>query len=150
LFPFGYLKEGLTKFDCVGRDALKDAIIQIFDAINNEMLRSVFTSWIKRFKWVIRYQGEYDHESYNIREKSSEIKRENTRLRTHGPPTSQSHPMLINQPLELDHHDGGTEIKCHKKQAKSNREAAYQLGLLVPNREDQIWHPVVPRIRNGR
>jgi histone-lysine N-methyltransferase SETMAR len=62
-FAFGYLKEKLMEFDCVSRDALKDAITQIFDAIDKEVPLSMFTSWIKRLKWVIQHQGEYYHES---------------------------------------------------------------------------------------
>jgi hypothetical protein len=50
---FGYLKEKLTEFDCLGHDALKDTITQILDVIAKEMLLSVFTRLIKRQKWVI-------------------------------------------------------------------------------------------------
>jgi hypothetical protein len=46
----------------VARDALKDAITQIFGAIDKEVLLSMFMSWRKRLKWVIQHQVEYYHE----------------------------------------------------------------------------------------
>jgi transposase len=60
-FLFGYLKEKLTDFPCATREQLKIAIIEIFSGIDREILLSVFHSWMKRLKWVIKHGGEYYH-----------------------------------------------------------------------------------------
>jgi hypothetical protein len=62
-FLFGYIKEKLTDCNCSTREELIGAIIQIFNEIGQEVLLSVFTSWLKRLKWVIKHEGEYYHKS---------------------------------------------------------------------------------------
>jgi hypothetical protein len=56
---FGYLKEQLTDYDCTTRDELKQAIIEIFNGIADDVLVSVFASWMTRLRWVIEHHGEY-------------------------------------------------------------------------------------------
>jgi hypothetical protein len=49
-FFFGYLKEKLTDYNCETREQLKEAIIEIFNEIPQDVLVSVFMSWMKRLR----------------------------------------------------------------------------------------------------
>jgi hypothetical protein len=56
-FLFGYLKEKLTEYDIPDREGLKLAITHIFSEIGQETLITVFETWIKQLKWVIKHEG---------------------------------------------------------------------------------------------
>jgi histone-lysine N-methyltransferase SETMAR len=58
-FRFDYVKEKLTEYDIPDRERLKFAITHIFSQIGQETLITVFGTWIKRLKWVIKHEGEY-------------------------------------------------------------------------------------------
>jgi hypothetical protein len=47
-------------YDCTTRDELKQAIIETSNGIAEDVLASVFTSWMTRIRWVIEHYGEYD------------------------------------------------------------------------------------------
>jgi hypothetical protein len=61
-FLFGSLKEKLTTFHCTARDELKSVVITIFNEIDRETVRAVFTSWLERIEWVTKHGMEYFHE----------------------------------------------------------------------------------------
>jgi hypothetical protein len=58
-FLFGYLKEKLIDYNCETREQRKEAIIEIFNDIPQDALVSVFMSWMKRLRWVIKHKGEF-------------------------------------------------------------------------------------------
>jgi hypothetical protein len=60
-FLFGYLQEKLTEYGIPDRERLKSAITHIFSEIGQETLITVFGTWIKRLKWVIKHEREYFH-----------------------------------------------------------------------------------------
>jgi hypothetical protein len=51
----------LTEHVCTTGEELLSAIITIFSEMEKEALLAVFTSWIKRVRWVMKHQGEYYH-----------------------------------------------------------------------------------------
>jgi hypothetical protein len=56
-FLFGYLKEKLTEYDIPDWERLQLAITHIFSEIGQETLITVFGTWIKPLKWVIKHKG---------------------------------------------------------------------------------------------
>jgi hypothetical protein len=56
-FLFGTLKTELQNYEIHNREHLILAIRAIFDEIPKETLNSVYASWIKRLKWVIKHEG---------------------------------------------------------------------------------------------
>jgi hypothetical protein len=60
-FLFGFVKTRLQEYDIPGQEGVKCAISQILAEISQGMLICAFEAWIKRFKWVIAYRGEYFH-----------------------------------------------------------------------------------------
>jgi hypothetical protein len=65
------------------RDELLSAIITIVSEIEKETLMTVFMSWTKRVRWVIRHQGEYYHTSRIDNAFLLEIGRETGRSQTY-------------------------------------------------------------------
>jgi hypothetical protein len=61
-FLFGALKTKLQNYEIYSREDLILAIRAIFDEIPKETLNSVYVSWIKRLRQVIKNEGKYFHE----------------------------------------------------------------------------------------
>jgi hypothetical protein len=55
-FFFGYVKEKLINHNFTIRKEFKSRIIIIFNEIGKDIIMTVFMSWIKRVKWVIKYR----------------------------------------------------------------------------------------------
>jgi hypothetical protein len=62
-----------------------NAIAEIFTGIDQEVLLSVFESWIYRAKWVIKHEEKYCTKQRKKKIHFSKIDREPRRIRTHGP-----------------------------------------------------------------
>jgi hypothetical protein len=85
-FLFGHLKEKVIDYNCETREQLKEAIIEIFNEIPQDALVSVFMSWTKRFRWVIKHEGQYFRKSDKHDHCSLNIHGEKGRVRTYGLP----------------------------------------------------------------
>jgi hypothetical protein len=44
-------------YNCENREEFLNAITEIFTGVDQEMLPSVFESWVNRLKWVIKHEG---------------------------------------------------------------------------------------------
>jgi hypothetical protein len=56
-FLFGTVKTELQNYEVHSRQDLILAIRAIFDEISKDILNSVYVSWTKKLKWVIKNKG---------------------------------------------------------------------------------------------
>jgi hypothetical protein len=58
-FLFGSIKGKLSDSNSKSRGDILNAITEIFTGVDQEVLLSVFESWVKRLKWVIKHEEKY-------------------------------------------------------------------------------------------
>jgi hypothetical protein len=57
LFLFGYIKGKLFYHNCESREDLLNAITEFFTGVGEQMLFSIFESWVNRLNLVIKHEG---------------------------------------------------------------------------------------------
>jgi hypothetical protein len=62
-FLFGIRKEKLREYEIPHRACAKCTIIHILNNITHENLMAILASWIKRFKWMRKHNGEQFHKA---------------------------------------------------------------------------------------
>jgi hypothetical protein len=60
-FLFGTVKAELQNYEIHSREDLISAIMTVFGQMSKETLISVYVSWMKRLKWVIKNAWRYFH-----------------------------------------------------------------------------------------
>jgi hypothetical protein len=78
-FFFGYTKGKLSDYNCEGHRDLLKAITEMFTGVDQEMVLSIFESWVNRRKCVIKHEGTYYAKSRLNRNHFFKIGRENGR-----------------------------------------------------------------------
>jgi hypothetical protein len=58
-FLFEYIRGKLSNSNYESREDRLNSITESFTAIDQEVLPSVFESWVNRLKWVIKQKGKY-------------------------------------------------------------------------------------------
>jgi hypothetical protein len=56
---FGHIKRKPSDYNCEIRKDPMNAVTEIVTEADQEVLLTVFESWLNRPKWVIKHEGEY-------------------------------------------------------------------------------------------
>jgi hypothetical protein len=59
-FLFGYIKRKLPDYNCESREDLLNVITELFTGIKQEVLLSVFESWVNQRKRVIKHEWKHE------------------------------------------------------------------------------------------
>jgi hypothetical protein len=70
---FGSINGKLSDYNCKSRTDLLNAITEIFTGVDQEVLLSVFESWVNRHKWVIKHEGSTGLTKEKTRDTSSRL-----------------------------------------------------------------------------
>jgi hypothetical protein len=84
-FPFGCIKGKLSHCNSENRKDLLNAITEILNGMNQEVLLSVFEPWTNRPKWEIKREAKYSTKKRKKKRLLFKIGKENGRRRTQLP-----------------------------------------------------------------
>jgi hypothetical protein len=80
----GCIQGKLSNSKCESREDLSNAMTEIFIGIDQEVMRSVFESWVNWIKCVIKYEGWCHSKSRQNKRHFFKIGRDNGRIRISG------------------------------------------------------------------
>jgi hypothetical protein len=110
-FLFGYIEGKLFHYDCESRKDLMNAIAEIFNGVDQEVLLSVFEAWGNRLKELIKHEGNYCTQKEENRKYFFKIGRYNGWIRTDDSPTFSLQAALMVQGLNPAGHMDGSQVK---------------------------------------